>query len=492
MGVVLLARDPKLDRLVAIKTYEVGESSNLEEWRWLRERLLAEANRAGSLDHPNIVRVFDVVDEGELAYIVMEYVTGLTLDEYLRTHGFPNLETVLGLLGQTASALDYAHSKGIIHRDIKPGNLMIDDEGRVKITDFGIAIRAGSRTRTGRLLGTPEFMAPEQIEGVLDIDGRADQFALGTLAYILLTGRKPFEADTLASLSHQIVTKHPAPPSVVNPQVHQNVDKVIQKAMSKDRRRRFSTCTEFITALGSALYEERPGRMRGRVGRLLRRIAERVSPSGKNKADLPVADQFSYMRFETQRSVGASTIGRRLDSLADGVAPTGFFEKSAFSETAFFTNDDVRLQHIEGTFSFYRDQLEADYRKLSRQASLTFALWVGCVSLAFVTLVWAFALVVRGGIQEGIVISAGSVLLGFIQRVFSSREDHYRSLADQKSRHLEYGNKWLLTIQTIDSIKNPEDRASVQIKLVDMLTKQLAGQKDTRSASPRKTTKKTS
>lgn len=132
------------------------------------------------------------------------------------------------------------------------------------------------------------------------------------------------------------------------------------------------------------------------------------------------------------------------------------------------------------------------YRALSRQASLTFALWVGCVSLAFVTLVWACTLVVRGGIQKGIFLSAGSLLLGFIQRVFSHREDHYRSLADQKARHLEYGNKWLLTIQTIDSIKNPKDRASVQIKLVDMLTKQLAGQKGTRSASPNKATKKTS
>jgi len=254
MGVVLLARDPKLDRPVAIKTFNVEDAPNEDEWQWLRERLLAEGSRAGCLDHNNIVKVFDVQEEGDLAYIVMEYVSGVTLDEYLRTHGTPSQDIILRFLRQTAAGLDYAHSKGIIHRDIKPGNLMVDDDGNIKITDFGIAKRAGSATQTGRMMGTPEFMAPEQIEATSEVDGRADQFSLATLAYLLLTGRKAFDAPTLASLSHQIVTKDPTPPSRANPQLSPAVDSVFRKAMAKSPAGRYRNCLEFIEDLEHSLY----------------------------------------------------------------------------------------------------------------------------------------------------------------------------------------------------------------------------------------------
>jgi serine/threonine-protein kinase len=209
MGVVFLARDPTIGRSVAIKTFDVQDSANEEDWQWLRDRLLSEGNRAGSLDHPNIVKVYDVVDEGDMAYIVMEYVQGVTLEAYLREHPAPSPDLVLHILRQTADALDYAHSRGIIHRDIKPANLMIDDQDAIKITDFGIAKKTGSMTQTGRFMGTLEYSAPEQIEASPDVDGRADQFALATLAYLLVTGQKPFDAQTNASLTHQIMNKQP-------------------------------------------------------------------------------------------------------------------------------------------------------------------------------------------------------------------------------------------------------------------------------------------
>jgi serine/threonine protein kinase len=259
MGIVFLARDPTIGRSVAIKTFDVQDSANEEDWQWLRDRLLSEGNRAGSLDHPNIVKVYDVVDEGDMAYIVMEYVQGVTLEAHLRDHPSPSPDLILHILRQTADALDYAHGRGIIHRDIKPANLMIDDQDVIKITDFGIAKKAGSMTQTGRFMGTLEYSAPEQIEASPDIDGRADQFALATLAYLLVTGQKPFDAETNGQLTHQIMNKQPPPPSQVNPQLGKSVDGVLRKAMAKTPGGRYRTCTEFVNALEQALVERPRG-----------------------------------------------------------------------------------------------------------------------------------------------------------------------------------------------------------------------------------------
>ena len=253
MGVVWLGRDPKLKRQVAIKTFDGGDSLSDEEWQLLRDRLVNEGSRAASLSHPNIVQVFGLEEDQGVPYIVMEYVNGITLEEHLRTHGSPSQEVVLRLLRQTAEALDYAHNKGIIHRDIKPGNLMIDGEGNIKITDFGIAKLAGT-AQTGVLMGTPEFMAPEQFESSSEIDGRADQFALATLAYLLLTGQKAFHAETLGRLTHQIVTEEPPAPSQINPQLSRAVDVVFRKAMSKSPAGRYPTCVGFVDGLEQSLY----------------------------------------------------------------------------------------------------------------------------------------------------------------------------------------------------------------------------------------------
>jgi serine/threonine protein kinase len=251
MGIVYLAQHPSMDRMVAIKTFRVPEGDDAE---WLnRDRLLAEADRAGGLDHPNIVKIYDVDDRSEPPYIVMEYVDGPTLEQLLSTDP-PDSDLSISILRQAAEALDYAHNQGIIHRDIKPANLMLDSKNTVKITDFGIAKRAGANTHTtSRFMGTPEYMSPEQLEGRPDIDGRADQFALATIAYQLVTGRKPFEADTVTALSHLIANKNPTPPSQVNRSLSRRVDAVIGKALSKSRDRRYSSCTEFTDALELAL-----------------------------------------------------------------------------------------------------------------------------------------------------------------------------------------------------------------------------------------------
>ncbi|MEO8367741.1 MAG: protein kinase [Candidatus Solibacter sp.] len=251
MGIVYLAQHPSMDRMVAIKTFRIpdGEDGEFQN----RDRLRAEADRAGGLDHPNIVKIYDVDEQGDPPYIVMEYVDGPTLDQLLTTDA-PDSDQSISILRQAAEALDYAHHQRIIHRDIKPANLMLDSKNMLKITDFGIAKRAGANTQTtSRFMGTPEYMAPEQLEGRPDIDGRADQFALATIAYQLVTGRKPFEADTVTAISHLIANKNPVPPSQVNHSLGKQVDAVIGKAHSKSRDRRYATCTEFTDALEIAL-----------------------------------------------------------------------------------------------------------------------------------------------------------------------------------------------------------------------------------------------
>jgi serine/threonine-protein kinase len=188
MGIVYRAQDPTIGRTVAIKTIRLGEVTDPKERERLRERLFREAQSAGALSHPNIVTIYDVAEEGDLAYIAMEYVDGQTLDRVLASGQLPSGQQLLEILRQTATALDYAHHHGIVHRDIKPANVMIDERGAAKIADFGVAkILSQQLTQAAGFIGTPNYMSPEQVEGA-PLDVRADQFALAVIAYDLLTG----------------------------------------------------------------------------------------------------------------------------------------------------------------------------------------------------------------------------------------------------------------------------------------------------------------
>ena len=190
MGVVYHAMDPNIGRAVAVKTIRLNEVTNTQERARLKERLFREARSAGMLSHPGIVTIYDVDQQGDLAYIAMEFVDGPTLDDLMSRSEPLAPQQMFAILGQTAVALDYAHGKGIVHRDMKPANIMIDPEGSAKITDFGIAKITASEqfTMTGTIIGTPHYMAPEQVQGHT-VDGRADQFSLAVMAFEMLTGR---------------------------------------------------------------------------------------------------------------------------------------------------------------------------------------------------------------------------------------------------------------------------------------------------------------
>jgi serine/threonine protein kinase len=251
MGVVYLARDPLIGRLVALKTFRIGYSVKDVELEQFRARFIREAQSAGILSHPNIVTIHDVVEQSEegLAFIAMEYVRGTNLKVLLQGDQSLTLPFIVEVIAQVAEALDYAHSHRVIHRDVKPANILITADNRVKITDFGIArLDSSNLTQEGQLLGTPNYMAPEQIQG-RDVDHRADLFALGVVLYEMLTRHKPFQGENLTVVSHRIVYDHFTPPKEYVQNLPAGLEAVLNRALDKDPNRRYQKAKEMVADL---------------------------------------------------------------------------------------------------------------------------------------------------------------------------------------------------------------------------------------------------
>jgi predicted Ser/Thr protein kinase len=258
MGVVYLADQLRLERKVALKLLASGLASD----RSFRERFEREARQAAELEHPNIVPVFDAGEvEGHL-YIAMRYVPGGDLAALLASEGPPELGRAIFMLEQAAAALDVAHAHGLVHRDVKPANILIEEpSGRVFVTDFGIAKRSVSpgATKTGSFLGSVDYAAPEQIEGT-GVDARTDVYALGCVLYECLTGRRPYERDSEVAVMHAQLAEPPPAPSAVRPELPEAVDGVVATALAKAKDERYATCGELIRAARAAALPGTPAR----------------------------------------------------------------------------------------------------------------------------------------------------------------------------------------------------------------------------------------
>jgi serine/threonine protein kinase len=251
MGIVYRGRDPKIDRIVALKCIrpdlfdDQGEASH---------RFQQEMLALGRLIHPNIVTIFDAGEDSasNYTYIVMEYVEGKSLAQSIKSGEPFTIEQIREIGIQICNALDFAHSKGVIHRDIKPGNILLTpDLKTIKVTDFGIARLDGTAmTQTNRLLGTPQYMSPEQCNAE-PLDGRSDLFAVGALLYELLTKQKPFPGETVHVVMQNILNRVPSPPSSISPQIPRGLSATVMRALEKDRTRRFSTGAEMAEALAT-------------------------------------------------------------------------------------------------------------------------------------------------------------------------------------------------------------------------------------------------
>lgn len=248
MGVVYKARDPLIDREVAIKT--INLSLALEERDEYEARFYQEAKAAGRLSHPNIVTIYDVGRSGDIAYIAMEYLHGRELRDVLNENKTLPVSQVLDVIIQVAQGLSYAHEHEIVHRDVKPSNVMIVRDGHVKITDFGIARMASAavRTQTGMVLGSPKYMSPEQVLGKLT-DQRSDIFSLGVMLYEMLTGQVPFIGENVNAIMYQTLNAIPAPPSNANSAVPEMLNYIVAKALAKDLDARYQNAGELVNDL---------------------------------------------------------------------------------------------------------------------------------------------------------------------------------------------------------------------------------------------------
>ena len=264
MGIVYLAKDPLIGRLVALKTIRPAANYDDDEAQEFQQRFIREAQAAGILNHPSIVTVFDIGQDEPTAmnFIAMEYVEGSNLKEVLAQGRALSFDQIAEIIAQVGDALDFAHSKGIVHRDVKPANVILLDGTRAKIMDFGIAkIASGGAnlTTTGQFLGTPNYMAPEQIKGT-PVDGRTDIFSLGICLYECLTRRKPFGGESLTSISYKIVHEPFPPLHEINPQIPEGFEEVVSMCLAKDPAKRYQRGRDLANALRAIARGEKPRR----------------------------------------------------------------------------------------------------------------------------------------------------------------------------------------------------------------------------------------
>jgi serine/threonine protein kinase len=288
MGIVYKARDPKINRVVAVKTISLAGQPPDEEQEY-RERFFREAEAAGRLSHPGIVTVFDIGEEAETRapYIVMEFVAGQSLERLLLSKEDRKLppKEALQLALEVAEALDCAHSRGVIHRDVKPANILLTKDGHAKIADFGVAkLNLASATVSGRTLGTPAYMSPEQLNGD-PVDGRSDLFSLGVILYTILTGYKPFQGNSALTVAFKIVNRDPVPATVLDTELPPGLDHIISKAIAKDPSQRYQRGMEMVLDIQKLQALGEPGSQAKEPASegALRTENEKVLPSSVSK-----------------------------------------------------------------------------------------------------------------------------------------------------------------------------------------------------------------
>ncbi len=316
MGVVYRANDPMLNRTVAIKTINMDEAEAENEGVAEYEaRFYTEAKAAGGLNHPNIVIVYDIGKSGKLVYMAMEYVEGRELRELLVDGKPMPVVQAVDIAAQVGEGLAYAHQHQVVHRDVKPANILITSEGRAKIADFGIARMrsAETRTQTGVILGSPKYISPEQVVGKR-ADHRSDIFSLGVILYQCLTGATPFNGEGLSALMYQITNHDPAPPSSVNPQVPVMLDYIIAKVLAKAPEARYQSAADFANDLRECRLQMEGGQQQAMAASLSATRPIPIAPAATPVSVLTEGKEREPVEETATQSAPTKGISRAFDS----------------------------------------------------------------------------------------------------------------------------------------------------------------------------------
>jgi eukaryotic-like serine/threonine-protein kinase len=325
MGIVYRGEDEALGRSVAIKT--ILASMDAEEQAGYLARFRQEAKALGGLNHPNIITVYEFGDEGGVAYLAMEYLEGRELRDMIAKKQL-DLTTIVEIAAQVAEGLAFAHARGIVHRDVKPGNVMVVGGNRVKIMDFGIARvrKSDVKTNTGLLLGSPKYMAPEQVIG-RPVDNRSDIFSLGVVLYEMIAGSPPFHADDIAAIMYQVCNNKPPPPSARNLGVPRALDLIVARAMEKEPEARYQDAAAMAADLRACLPEIASGAMPGEPVATAAAVDETLAAAAPAPAPAPagIAGLHLATRFDSAAALArlAEPRGedRRLMAPATGPTP---------------------------------------------------------------------------------------------------------------------------------------------------------------------------
>ena len=359
MGTVYRALDPLIERTVAIKTIPLNLPE--EGKRLFEDRFLREAKSAGKLSHPNIVTIYDVGETDDFAYITMEYLNGPSLREILREHGPLPFDLALDTALQMADALAFAHDHGIVHRDIKPPNVIIDSRrGAVKLTDFGIAhLMSNTETRAGMLLGSPRYMSPEQVQGQ-PVDGRSDIFSLGVVLHEMLVGRTPFGGEELHGILFRIVNEPVKPVSQTRKDILPGVDEILARCLAKRSDDRYSNAHDLADDIKSLMRPQQAERSQQLVNPPLPRALKAVAFGMPVLIALVLAIGMIVTTFILERNQALPASAARTPSLQtpqlvtiaksinsakteDGTQPTLASKKKPSPSS----NDDFFLQELD-------------------------------------------------------------------------------------------------------------------------------------------------
>jgi serine/threonine-protein kinase len=337
MGEVYRARDPVLKREVAVKVILTGRGED----ETLRKRFQREARAAAKLSHPNIVTVFELGEHAEQPFMAMELLEGTDLKQAIHS-GELALARRLEILEHVCEGLSFAHSNDIVHRDLKPANIHLGVDGSIKIMDFGLARFGGSNmTRTGMVMGTPHYMSPEQVKGG-KADARSDVFALGALGYELLTGRRPFEAETMHAVLFKVMQEEPAPARELVPSLPPVIVQVVEKALAKDPAARFADAGEMLKAVRKA----RQAVAAGKGDHLLSELRPRAkSPAARRRAAGESSASGSASRSSQSGARGGRSLPWAVAVLAIvGILTVGFLALRSWMAPTQETEADAGLR----------------------------------------------------------------------------------------------------------------------------------------------------